>query len=119
MGFLAKQCFEGFAESHPGAAAAVFFSWKLKPTQQKTVGLRDQGRLFGDPIEEARRAKKLRVDYSIPSAEFAAVGYYIPSDKVRTASRPSLNPGSQDQPSIGRSPFRIIRLILEFLRLCG
>lgn len=92
-----------FAESHSGAVAAVFFSWKLKPTQHKTVGLRDQGRLFGDPIEEARRAKKLRVDYSIPSAEFAAVGYFIPSDKSVDCEGPLHTAASSGIPSDGVS----------------
>jgi hypothetical protein len=92
-----------FAESHSGAAAAVFFSWKLKPTQQKTVGLRDQGRLFGDPIEEARRAKKLRVDYSIPSAKFAAVGYFIPSDKSVDGEGPLHAAASSGTPCDGVS----------------
>lgn len=71
-----------FAESHSGCVAAVFFSWKLKPTQQRTIGMLNQPNLFGtDPAEDAHRAKKLRVDYSIPSSEFAQAGHYLPTDK--------------------------------------
>jgi hypothetical protein len=71
-----------FAESHEGYVAAIFLSWKLKPTQQPTIGNINQQDLFaGDPGERARRAKRLRLDYSIPSASFAEAGYYLPADK--------------------------------------
>jgi hypothetical protein len=71
-----------FAESHPSSVAAVFFSWKLKPTQQTTIGNVDQHNLFDiDPAENARRAKRLRLDYSIPSPKFADSGNYLPADK--------------------------------------
>lgn len=71
-----------FAEIHPRAVAALFLSWKLKPTQQATVGNLDQMNLFGlDPKQEARRAKKLRIDYSIPSNGFRQAGHFLPTDK--------------------------------------
>lgn len=71
-----------FAEIHPRAVAAVFLSWKLKPTQQSTIGRLEQPNLFGlDPAEEARRAKKLRIDYTIPSVSFRTGGHFLPSDK--------------------------------------
>jgi hypothetical protein len=71
-----------FAETHPGEAAAIFLSWKLKPTQQRTLGNPNQWSLFGmDGAEVARRTRKLRLDYSIPSPSFAADGYYLPADK--------------------------------------
>jgi hypothetical protein len=64
-----------FAESHSGEIAAVFLSWKLKPTQEPTVGNIDQGDLFGtDPTDRARLAKRLRLDYSIPSRRFLEAG---------------------------------------------
>ncbi|MCC7180964.1 MAG: ImmA/IrrE family metallo-endopeptidase [Acidobacteria bacterium] len=70
-----------YAEGHPDCCAAVFFSWKLKPAQQHTIGQRSQQRLFGDFDEEVARAKKLRVDYSIPNTVFAATGRFVPADK--------------------------------------
>lgn len=71
-----------FAESHPRCVAAVFLSWKLKPTQQTTIGNVNQHNLFDiDPPEHARRARKLRLDYSIPSPKFADSGNYLPADK--------------------------------------
>jgi len=71
-----------FAESHGGCVAAVFFSWKLKPTQQRTIGVVNQSNLFGtDPAEDAHRAKRLRLDYSISSRSFAQAGHYLPPDK--------------------------------------
>src|SRR5258706_578788 len=36
-----------FAERSTEALAVVFFVWKLKPTQKGTVGVKDQGNLFG------------------------------------------------------------------------
>lgn len=71
-----------FAEVHPGAVVATFFSWKLKPTEHSTVGNLAQQNLFGlDPAEEARRARRLRVEYSIPSGAFRAAGHFVPADK--------------------------------------
>lgn len=71
-----------FAELSPEPVAAVFFSWKLKPTQQGTVGRADQQNLFGiDPADELRDAVKLRIDYSVPSESFIAAGHYLPKDK--------------------------------------
>ena len=61
-----------FAETHEREAAAIFLFWKLKPTQQRTLGNPNQKALFGmDAAEVARRARKLRLDYSIPSPGFA------------------------------------------------
>lgn len=90
-----------FAENHTACVAAVFFSWKLKPTQHRTIGLREQGRLFGDATEVARQAKKLRVDYSIPSGGFAAAGYFIPSDKSVVSDGPLYAAASSGTPSDG------------------
>jgi Zn-dependent peptidase ImmA (M78 family) len=70
-----------FAELHPGCVAAVYFSWKLKPTQKKTIGLTDQDDFFDTPAELIRRAKKLRVDYSVGSEEFDRAKCYVPHDK--------------------------------------
>lgn len=71
-----------FAEVHPRAVAAVFFSWKLKPTQRSTVGNLQQMNLFGlDPAEEARQAKKLRIDYAISSPSSRQSGHFFPPDK--------------------------------------
>ena len=71
-----------YAELHSGSVAAVFLSWKLKPIQRRTIGCLEQDSLFGtDRREDARRARKLRIDYSIPSLTFDAAGYYLPPHK--------------------------------------
>jgi len=71
-----------FAEAHPRAVAAVFFSWKLKPVEYGTVGRLDQLNLLGlNPEEEACQAKKLRIDYTIPSGPFQHAGHFFPEDK--------------------------------------
>ena len=62
--------------------AAVFLTWKLKPTQKKTVGKPGEKDLFGtDAEEEALLLRKLRIEYSIFSPAFEALGIHIPSDK--------------------------------------
>jgi hypothetical protein len=88
-----------FAETHSAAVAAVFFSWKLKPTQQRTIGLQEQGHLFGDGAELARQAKKLRIDYSIPSEQFAGDGCFIPNDKSVPSEGPIFEAASNGMPS--------------------
>lgn len=90
-----------FAENHPSCVAALFMSWKLKPTQHTTIGQLDQQRLFGDPIEEARRAKRLRVDYSILSGAFAESGHYVPNDKSIKSEGPLYEAASTGRPCEG------------------
>lgn len=93
-----------FAELHSGCVAAVFLSWKLKPTQQWTIGQISQHHLFGaDPAERARRAKKLRVDYSIPSRDFAQAGYYVPADKSVEDDGPLYEAASTGRPCEGEA----------------
>jgi hypothetical protein len=71
-----------FAELHAEPVAAVFFTWKLKPTQKDVVGRTDQVNLFGiTPEEEIRAALRLRIDYAIPSQAFDDAGHFLPRDK--------------------------------------
>jgi hypothetical protein len=91
-----------FAETHAGSVAGVFLSWKLKPTEKRTVGRADQGNLLGlAPAEEARRALQLRLDYSIPSAAFAAAGYFLPKDKSVKNDGPLYAAASTGRPCEG------------------
>lgn len=93
-----------FAESHAACVAAVFFSWKLKPSQQPTIGNKDQNSLFGiDPAENALRAKKLRLDYSIPSPSFIQAGHYLPADKSVANDGPLYTAASTGQPCEDKS----------------
>jgi hypothetical protein len=91
-----------FAEAHPGEVAAIFLSWKLKPTQERTLGNPNQTLLFGmDGAEVVRRARKLRLDYSIPSPSFAAAGRFLPADKSVETSGPLYAAASSGQPCQG------------------
>ena len=91
-----------FAESHSGEIAALFLSWKLKPTQEPTVGNIDQGDLFGtDPTDRARLAKRLRLDYSIPSPRFLEAGHYLPADKSVENDGPLYESASSGRPCEG------------------
>jgi IrrE N-terminal-like domain len=71
-----------FAETHSRSLVAVFFAWKLKPTQDRRIGCTDQANLFGtNPEEDARACWKLRIEYAIPSHAFAEAGHFLPKDK--------------------------------------
>jgi hypothetical protein len=71
-----------YAETSTESVAAVFFSWKLKPTQKSTVGRKDQGNLFGvTPEEEVQGALRLRIEYTVMSDSFKAEGHFLPKDK--------------------------------------
>jgi Zn-dependent peptidase ImmA (M78 family) len=68
-----------FAETSERSVQAVFFSWKLKPTEKWKMNHRQQ-RLFGAP-GDGQPVKKLRIDYSIPSSTATDRGYFLPPDK--------------------------------------
>jgi hypothetical protein len=71
-----------YAETSRESVAAVFFNWKLKPTQKAIVGRKDQGSLFGmTPQEEIREALRLRIEYTAVSEAFKAEGHFLPKDK--------------------------------------
>jgi hypothetical protein len=71
-----------YAEISSDSVAAVFFSWKLKPTQKSIVGRKDQGNLFGvTPEQELRDAIRLRIEYTAVSESFKASGHFLPKDK--------------------------------------
>lgn len=90
-----------FVEGSHSCCAAVFFSWKLKPKQHRTIGQKNQQRLFGDVDEEIANAKRLRVDYSIPSRSFAATGRFVPTDKSVSLEGPLQSAATSGRPSDG------------------
>jgi hypothetical protein len=91
-----------YAELCPDAVAAVFFIWKLKPTQKGTLGREDQTNLFGiDPADELREALRLRIEYAIPSPAFLTAGYYLPRDKSVECDGPIYEAASSGRPCDG------------------
>jgi signal transduction histidine kinase len=91
-----------FAELHAEAVAAVFFTWKLKPTQKGVVGRTDQANLFGvTPEEEIRGALRLRIDYAIASERFAAAGHFLPRDKSVESDGPLYEASASGEPRDG------------------
>jgi hypothetical protein len=94
-----------FAELHDDAAAALFLSWKLKPTEQGRVGRSDQANMFGiTPQEETRDAIRLRVDYAIVSESFAESGRFVPRDKSLESEGPVYRAALSGQPVDGEGP---------------
>jgi hypothetical protein len=93
-----------FAEVSPDSVAAVFFTWKLKPTQKGTVGSEDQTNLFGiDPADELRDAFRLRIEYAIPSQTFLTAGHFLPKDKSVDNEGPIYEAASSGKPCGGES----------------
>lgn len=91
-----------FAELQGESAAAVYFSWKLKPKQVSLLPRADERNLFGiNPIEEAKLARKLRINYSIPSLSFRASGHYLATDKSIDNVGPLYEAALHGRPSDG------------------
>jgi hypothetical protein len=90
-----------FAETSEAAVAAVFLSWKLKPTQAAAINP-DQTNLFGvSAAEEAWEGRQLRIDYAIPSDAFATKGLYLPNDKSVGNDGPMYEAAATGVPSDG------------------
>ena len=71
-----------FVELHAEPMAAVFFSWKLKPTEERAIRARSKTKPLFDDFVAPLPSPKLRVDYRITNAEFGEVSSeYIPDDK--------------------------------------
>ena len=91
-----------YAELNPSPVTAVFFSWKLKPTQHGTVGREDQTNLFGiTAAEEIRDALKLRIEYRVASPSFIAEGHFLPNDKSVESEGPIYDAASTGRPAEG------------------
>jgi hypothetical protein len=71
-----------YAELSSQEIAAVFFVWKLKPSQEGVVDNKYQTNLLGlTPEQQLRDALALRIDYSIASTAFRKTNLYLPPDK--------------------------------------
>lgn len=93
-----------YAELHPESVAAVFFSWKLKPTQRPRIGNPAQGNLFGlTPEAEVQAARRLRIEYFIPSQKFSGDGLYLPKEKSVASEGPLYEAARSRQPVDGES----------------
>ena len=91
-----------FAETSSESVAAVFFVWKLKPTQKSTVGRKEQGNLFGISADEEKRdALRLRIEYTAPSESFKAQGHFLPRDKSIENDGPIYQAASTGLPAEG------------------
>ena len=91
-----------YAETSTESVAALFLTWKLKPTQKTTAGRRDQGNLFGvTPEEEVRDALRLRIEYTAMSEAFKADGRFLPKDKSVENDGPIYLAASTGNPAEG------------------
>jgi hypothetical protein len=81
------------------AAGLLELARKYVASREATLGNKDQTNLFGaDPAEIALSAKKLRLDYSIPSPNFIQAGHYLPADKSVPNDGPLYTAASTGQP---------------------
>ena len=93
-----------YAELHPESLAAVFFSWKLKPKQKGRIGNPAQANLFGlTPEAEVQAARRLRVEYLIPSQRFLSDGIYLPKEKSVASQGPLYEAARSRQPVDGEA----------------
>lgn len=91
-----------YVETSPASVAAVFFVWKLKPTQESRIGCRDQGNIFGiTPGQEVEDALRLRIEYAIVSERFKTDGYFLPKDKSVENDGPIYRTASTGVPAEG------------------
>lgn len=91
-----------YAETSADSVAAVFFTWKLKPTQISTVGRADQGNLFGISAEQEKRdALRLRIEYTAMSESFKSGGHFLPRDKSVENDGPIFLAASSGRPAEG------------------
>jgi Zn-dependent peptidase ImmA (M78 family) len=91
-----------YAETSPESLAAVFFTWKLKPTQKATIGQKGQVNLFGiRPEEQVREALRLRIEYTAMSEAFKADGHFLPKDKSVENEGPTYEAASTGNPAEG------------------
>ncbi len=89
-----------YAEKSPTSVAAVFFAWKLKPTQESRIGRKDQGNFFGvTPEQEVCDALRLRIEYAIISEAFKADGHFLPKDKSVENDGPIYHAASTASPA--------------------
>ncbi|MBK9117984.1 MAG: ImmA/IrrE family metallo-endopeptidase [Phycisphaerales bacterium] len=89
-------------EVHPQPLAAVFLTWKLKPTEiRQRANDRNQQSMFADdPIPEP--ARKLRVDYAIVGSLFSKkFGDHIPKDKSTPCEGPIHQASLSQEPCDG------------------
>jgi len=98
-------------ELHSEPLAAVFFSWKLKPTQAREVKARSMTvPMF--PEMELSPAPMLRVDYRISNDAFSSLySDYIPKDKSIPSEGPIFEASMSQMPKDGLQS-------LDFGRLC-
>lgn len=91
-----------YVETSDDSIAAVYFVWKLKPTQKGTIGNKNQMNLLGISAEEAvREALRLRIEYTVPSDPFRTSGHYLPNDKSIESSGPIYEAAVSGQPCDG------------------
>lgn len=104
-----------FVELHKEPLAAVFFSWKLKPLEIRSVKARSQtGSLFPG-MELPGPTPLLRVDYRIINEEFATrCTDYIPDDKSIPSEGPIFDASITQTPQDGTQTLNFGRMARSF-----
>ena len=104
-----------FVELHEEPLAAVFFSWKLKPIEIRSVNARSKtGSLFPD-MEVPGPAPMLRVDYRIINEQFATrCTDYIPDDKSIPSEGPIFDASILQTPQNGNRKLDFGRMPRSF-----
>jgi hypothetical protein len=90
------------AEVRSTPTAALFFTWKLKPTEERQkTRYKRQHRMFADDAAEPER--KLRVDYAIVNDGFARrFCDHVPKDKSVPSEGPIFDASVTGEPKDGK-----------------
>lgn len=104
-----------FVELRDDPLAAVFFSWKLKPTEIREVAAKNRTKPLFDDYEIPEPDKKLRVDYRITNSAFEQqCGEYIPEDKSIPSEGPIFNASQTQQGQDGDAMLDFGRINRKF-----
>ena len=104
-----------FVELRDDPLAAVYFSWKLKPTEIRAVAARSQTKSLFEDFEIPPPPKKLRVDYRITNDAFdEQCGDYIPEDKSIENEGPIFDASQSRSATDGTAKLDFGRINREF-----
>ncbi|PHQ35011.1 ImmA/IrrE family metallo-endopeptidase [Rhodopirellula bahusiensis] len=104
-----------FVELHTEPLAAVYFSWKLKPTEQRELKARSKTKpLFADMVPQPPPLK-MRVDYGIANSPFAErYRDFFPPDKSVPDEGPIVQASKTQTPQDGVQKLDFGRLSKRF-----
>ncbi|MCA9191104.1 MAG: ImmA/IrrE family metallo-endopeptidase [Planctomycetales bacterium] len=104
-----------FVELHEAPMAAVYFSWKLKPIEEKDLKRNQLQGVFFEDLRPEDPTPKLRVDYAILSDSYRALNFtHIPAHKSIPSEGPVHAASLSQLPTTGKCLLQFGRSEEEF-----